>query len=77
MEHTVCSEQAVILHNVQHSAHLTEYEDTRPTGLHGSQQFVQNYHFATILDKMYVCGIWRARFLIKLLALALGGFFCK
>ena len=66
MRRTVCSEQAVIFHNVQHSTHLTEYEDAGPIGLQGSQQFVQNNHFTTVLDEVHVCGVRRARFLIKL-----------
>lgn len=70
---TVCPEQAVILHNVQHSTHLTKYEDARPIGLEGGKQFIQNNHFATVLDKVHVRSIWRARFLVKLLASMLAG----
>ena len=73
IEHTVGSEQAVILHNVQHSTHLTEYEDARAVGLQGSKEFIQNNHFPAVLDKMHVRGIRRARLLIKLLVPLLGG----
>lgn len=69
---TVCSEQAVIFHNIQHTAHLTEYEDARPLGLHGGQQFVQDNHFSAVLDEVHVSGIRGARFLAESLALVLG-----
>lgn len=72
MKHTVCSEQAVIFHNVQHSTHLTEYEDARAVDLQGSKQFIQDDHFTAVLNKMHVSGIWGARFLVESLAPVLG-----
>lgn len=63
---TISSEQTVILHNVQHPTHLTENEDAGPIGLQRSQEFVQDHHFTAVLDEVYVCGVWRARFLLKL-----------
>lgn len=65
MERTVCSEQAVILHDVQHSTHLTEYEDAGSTGLQGSQELVQNNHFPTVLNEMFICGIGGSGFLAR------------
>ena len=61
---TVSPEQTVILHDVQHSTHLTKYQDTRPFDLYGGQQSVQDNHFSAILDEMFVSGIWRTRFLV-------------
>ena len=57
MEHTVASEQAVILENVEHSTHLTENKDTRALRLHVLEELVQNDHLARILNQMLVSGV--------------------
>jgi hypothetical protein len=68
--------KTVILHDVQHSAHLTEYEDARPFGLQGTQQSVQDNHFSTVFDEVLVCGVWRSRFLDEPSALVLERYGC-
>ena len=61
---TVSPEQTVIFHDVQHSTHLTKYQDARPFDPYGGQQSVQDNHFSAILDEMFVSGIRRTRFLV-------------
>ena len=61
--HTVTAEQAVVFQNIEHAAHLREYEDARALFLHVLEQLVQYHHLARVLNKVLIRRVWRSRFL--------------
>jgi hypothetical protein len=60
---TVATEQAVVLQNIKHAAHLREYENARALFLHVLEQLIQYHHLSRILNKVLIRRVWRSRFL--------------
>lgn len=58
------TEQAVIFKDVEDTTHLAEDQNTGPFGPHIPEQFIENDHLSWILDKMFISGVRRARFLV-------------
>ncbi len=63
MKHTVSAEHAVVLQDVENTAHLTEYEDSGSLSLHSLQELVEDDHLAGVLDEVLIGGIRRTGFL--------------
>lgn len=59
----VLSKETIILENVQHPAHLAEYEGSSALLLHAGEELVENDHLARVLNKMLFGGVRWARFL--------------
>ena len=57
------SELAVIFQDVQYSTHLGEDQDPGSFGLHRFKQFVEDNHFAGVVDEVLVSGERWSRFL--------------
>jgi hypothetical protein len=60
---TVATEQAVVLQNIKHAAHLRENENARALLVRILEQFVQYHHLPRILNKVLIRRVWRSRFL--------------
>lgn len=63
MGYTITTEHAIVLQNVQHTAHLTEDEDARSLLLHAFQKLVENDHLASVVNEMFSGGVRWTRFL--------------
>ncbi len=44
--------QTVVLQNVQHTSHLTEYENTRTLLFEPREQLVQHYQLTTVVNNV-------------------------
>ena len=60
---TVAPEQAIVLQNIKHAAHLREYENARALFFRVLEQFVQYHHLSRILNEVLIRRVWRSRFL--------------
>jgi hypothetical protein len=63
LELTIATEETVVLHDVEHTAHLAEDENSRALLAHGLEELVKDNHLATVLYEMLVRGVWWSRFL--------------
>jgi len=55
-DRTVVSENAVVLKDIQHPAHLAEEENARTLSLDPLEEVVQNEHLASVFDEVHVGG---------------------
>ena len=66
-EHTILTEQTIILQDVQDSAHLAENQDSRAFLLHRCEKFVEDDHLPGVFDEMNVGRVGRAGFLMDII----------
>ena len=66
-EHTILTEQTIILQDVQDSAHLAENQDSRAFLLHRCEKLVEDDHPPGGFDEMNVSRVRRAGFLMDMI----------
>jgi hypothetical protein len=62
---TILTEETVVLENVQDTRHLAKYKDARAFCFHVFEKFVEDYHFASVFDNVFIGRIRWSWFLSK------------